>query len=137
MTHDASSTSRARVTGSCLCGAVRYEVTGPLRHVIECHCVMCRKTHGHIGAYTAAPKGALEIVEDRGLKWYASSAKARRGFCGECGGTLFYDPLQKDFISIAAGTLDPPTGLHTTLQIFVASRGDYYSIDPAIPQREN
>ena len=124
-------------TGSCLCGAVRYEVEGPLRDVIECHCAMCRKTHGHIGAYTAAPKSALRIVEGRGLKWYASSDKARRGFCGECGGTLFYDPLQKAHVSIAAGTLDSPTGLKTTLQIYVAHRGDYYDIDPAVPQRED
>ena len=125
------------VTGSCLCGAVRYEVAGPLRDVVECHCAMCRKTHGHIGAYTAAPKGALHIVERRGLKWYASSEKARRGFCSECGGTLFYEPLQKDYMAIAAGTLDPPTGLKTNLQIYVASRGDYYEINPAIRQRES
>ena len=125
------------VTGSCLCGAVRYEVAGALRDVIECHCGMCRKTHGHIGAYTAAPKHALNIVESRGLKWYASSDKARRAFCGECGGTLFYEPLEKDYVAIAAGTLDPPTGLKTTLQIHVASAGDYYEIDPAIRQREN
>jgi len=125
------------VTGSCLCGAVRYEVTGALRDVIECHCAMCRKTHGHIGAYTAAPKAALKIIEGRGLKWYASSEKARRGFCGECGGTLFYEPLQKDYVAIAAGTLDAPTGLKTTLQIYVAHRGDYYETNPAIPQREN
>ena len=126
-----------RATGGCLCGAVRYEVTGTLRDVIECHCAMCRKTHGHIGAYTATPKDSLAVVEGRGLRWYASSERARRGFCGECGSTLFYDPLQKDHISIAAGTLDPPTGLKTTLQIYVAHRGDYYEIDPAIPQREN
>ena len=137
MSADTTSKAASRVTGSCLCGAVRYEVAGPLREVIECHCAMCRKTHGHIGAYTAAPKSELKIVESRGLKWYASSEKARRGFCGECGGTLFYDPLRKDHISIAVGTLDPPTGLKTTLQIYVAHRGDYYEIDPAIPQREN
>lgn len=134
---DVTATSPARATGSCLCGAVRYEVSGPLRDVIECHCEMCRKTHGHIGAYTAAPKSALTMIETRGLKWYASSEKARRGFCKECGGTLFYDPLQKDHISIAAGTLDPPTGLKTTLQIYVAHRGDYYEIDPAIRQRDD
>jgi hypothetical protein len=136
MSEDATAKPASRAAGSCLCGAVRYEVEGPLRDVIECHCAMCRKTHGHLGAYTR-PKNALTIAESRGLKWYASSEKARRGFCSECGGTLFYDPLHKDHISIAAGTLDPPTGLRTTLQIHVASRGDYYEIDPAIPQRES
>lgn len=135
MTNSTNSTRDARATGGCLCGAVRYEVTGALRDVIVCHCAMCRKTHGHIGAYTAASKAALRVVEPRGLKWYASSEKARRGFCAECGGTLFYEPLAKDYVAIAAGTLDPPTGLKTVLQIHVASAGDYYAIDPRIPQR--
>src|SRR5207253_1988122 len=100
-------------TGSCLCGAVCYEVNGPLRDVVNCHCAMCRKTQGHIGAYTAAARAALRITESRGLKWYASSAKARRGFCAECGGTLFWDGGGREMVSIAAGTLDPPTGLKT------------------------
>ena len=124
-----------RATGSCLCGAVRYEVTGTLRDVVECHCAMCRKTHGHIGAYTATPKGSMRLIEARDLKWYKSSENARRGFCGECGGTLFFEPANKDYIAIAAGTLDPPTGLKTVVQIHVNSAGDYYPIDPSIRQR--
>ena len=127
--------SSVRATGGCLCGAVRYEVTGALRNVIVCHCAMCRRTHGHVGAYTAAPKDALRLVEARGLKWYSSSAIARRGFCSECGGSLFWDPVAKDYVAIAAGTLDAPTGLATTLQIHVESAGDYYAIDERIPQR--
>jgi hypothetical protein len=124
-----------RATGGCLCGAVRFEVLGALRDVVECHCAMCRRTHGHIGAYTATPKGNLRVVESRGLKWYRSSEQARRGFCAECGGTLFFEPLDKDYMAIAAGTLDPPTGLKTIVQIHVNSAGDYYPIDPSIRQR--
>jgi hypothetical protein len=124
-------------TGSCLCGAVRYEVSGALRDVVVCHCEMCRKSHGHIGAYTAAPKGALHLIESRGLKWYRSSDIAQRGFCGECGGTLFWDGTGRDTISIAAGTLDGPTGLKTVVQIYVDDKGDYYDVDVAVPIRRN
>ena len=123
------------MNGSCLCGAVRYEVDPPLRDVILCHCQMCRKAHGHVGAYTAAPKAALRIIESRGLAWCVSSSVARRGFCRECGGTLFWEANDRNTISIAAGTLDGPTGLSTTLQIHVDDAGDYYDIDPAIPRR--
>ena len=132
---DEAASTPVRATGSCLCSAVRFEIIGPLRDVVECHCAMCRKSHGHIGAYTATPKDALRIVEARGLKWYRSSENARRGFCGECGGTLFFEPLTKDYMAIAAGTLDPPTGLKTIVQIYVDSAGDYYPIDPSIRQR--
>jgi hypothetical protein len=123
-------------TGSCLCGAVCYEISTPLRDVVECHCAMCRKTHGHIGAYTAVPRPALRLLESRGLKWYRSSDIARRGFCRECGGTLFWDAADRDYIAVAAGTLDPPTGLKTTLQLHVADAGDYYAIDNSLPQRD-
>ena len=135
MTNSEASRPGVRATGSCLCGAVRYEVTGALRDVVLCHCAMCRKTHGHIGAYTATPKESLRLTEARGLKWYRSSAHARRGFCSECGGSLFFDPVNKDYMAIAAGTLDPPTGLKTVVQLHVASASDYYRIDESIRQR--
>ncbi len=77
MTNAEQSTPPVRATGSCLCGAVRYEVTGALRDLILCHCAMCRRTHGHVGAYTATPKGSLRITEARGLKWYRGAASAR------------------------------------------------------------
>ena len=121
------------MTGSCLCGAVSFEVSGPLRGVVLCHCSMCRKTHGHIGAYSAAPKSALHLTESRGLKWYASSSFARRGFCTECGASLFWERTSADTISFAAGTLDAPTGLATVRQLHVESAADYYRVDPAIP----
>lgn len=122
-------------TGGCQCKAVRFEVNGPLRDVVLCHCAMCRRTHGHIGAYTDARRNDVTLVESRGLKWYPSSDFARRGFCSECGGSVFWERIGSDVISISAGMLDEPTGLSTTLQIFVDSAGDYYRVDPDVPQR--
>ena len=122
-------------TGGCLCGAVRFEVAGKLRDVVLCHCEMCRKTHGHIAAYTATARSALRFIETRGLKWFGSSQVARRGFCSECGGSLFWDSSGKDYVAIAAGMLDTPTGLATAWQIHTRSASDYYAIDAQVPQR--
>jgi hypothetical protein len=124
-----------RTSGSCLCGGIRYEISGPLRDVVECHCAMCRKSHGHVAAYTAAPKAALRLLESATLRWYASSDFARRGFCSACGSSVFWERTAADSVSIAAGTLDPPTGLATKMQIFVEDAGDYYTIRPDVPQR--
>ena len=135
MTNARELPSDIRAAGSCLCGAVRYEVTGALRDVILCHCEMCRKTHGHVAAYTATAKSALRISEGRGLKWYQSSKIARRGFCSECGASMFWEPSAKDYIAIAAGTLDAPTNLKTAVQIHVESAGDYYAVDERIRER--
>ncbi len=117
-----------RAAGGCLCGAVRYEVHGPLRAVVNCHCGQCRRSHGHVAAYTSAKRGDLVLTQDRGLKWYRSSDFARRGFCGGCGASLFWEPAGQDRIGIAAGGLDAPSGLATVRNIFTAHKGDYYEI---------
>ena len=127
---------RSEQRGSCLCGAVRYRVSGALRSVVGCHCTQCRKQTGHYMAATGVRLRSFEVVEDRGLKWYRASDMARRGFCGECGSTLFWQADGADHIAIAAGTLDGETGLVTAAHIFVADKGDYYRLDDNLPQHE-
>jgi hypothetical protein len=116
-------------SGRCLCGAVRYEVRGPLRDVLLCHCVECRRWSGHFWAATETQREHLVLLEESALRWIdspESDSDARRGFCGECGSSLFWDPPASDTICIAAGTLDEPTGLHTAAHIYVDHVGDYY-----------
>lgn len=125
-----------KTTGSCLCGDVVYNVTGPLRPVVGCHCVQCRKTTGHFMAATGANLANFTITNDTGLKWYRSSDTAKRGFCGTCGSTLFWQADGKDYIAIAAGTIDGETGLHTEGHIFCESAGDYYEISDGTFQQE-
>lgn len=119
--------------GSCLCGAVAFEVSGAREAVSFCHCGQCRKVSGHFWAATHAPFSALSFTEDRGLKWYASSEWAKRGFCKECGSSLFYRMNGEEGIGIAAGSLDPPTELTPGRHIFVADKGDYYQIADDAP----
>ena len=119
---------RISATGSCLCGAVHYEVRGQMREVVNCHCGQCRKFHGHFGAYSNCKLADLTVVGRPYLKWYNSSNFARRGFCGKCGSSLFWQRRKGDGISIAAGTLDKPTRLRTIRHIFVAEMGDYYKL---------
>ena len=120
--------------GGCLCGAVRYRVEGPLRDVIFCHCSRCRRTHGHFAAYTACVREDLEIVEPRGLRWYESEGR-RRGFCGECGASIFWERPERPTVSIAAGTLEQPTGLVPSHHVFAADAADYYEIADGLERR--
>jgi hypothetical protein len=124
-------------TGACLCGAVRYEVAGPLRSVVLCHCTQCRRSTGHFMAATAARQGDFRLLAAEELRWYASSDSARRAFCGRCGSTLFWQGVGRDYISIAAGTLDGATGLNCACHIHVADKGDYYSIEDGLPQHRD
>jgi hypothetical protein len=123
-------------TGSCLCGAVRFTVDGDLPHPDGCHCTACRKTSGHYFASCDVPKSALTISGDDNLTWFQSSQKVRRGFCKTCGSNLFWDPVFRDWIGVAMGAIDGPTGTSLNLHIFVSEKGDYYDLTDGLPQNE-
>jgi hypothetical protein len=122
--------------GSCLCGAVTFEVSGELAAPDACHCQKCRKQSGHFFASTDVPKSALAIQGADRVAWYRSSEKVRRGFCATCGSSLFWDPLFRDWIGVAMGAFDTPTNTHSGVHIFVADKGDYYDIADGLPQKQ-
>lgn len=121
-------------TGGCHCGAVRYGIDGSMRSVVYCHCSQCRKQSGHYYAATSCGKDELEITGSEHLTWYRASESARRGFCSKCGSALFWQGDGSANISILAGSLDLPTGLKADRHIYVADKGDYYTIDDGLPQ---
>lgn len=121
-------------TGSCLCGAVRFEINGGLKQVVGCHCAMCRKQTGHFLATATAWFDEFAFTDDAGLQWYRSSDHSRRGFCNKCGSVLFFATDGDGRISITAGSLDAPTGLSMAAHIFVDDKGDYYTIDDGLEQ---
>ena len=88
---------------------------------------------GHFMAATAAKRGTFELEGADSLVWYSASNAARRGFCKHCGSTLFWDGVDRDYISIAAGTLDNSDGLKIVCHIFVAEKGGYYDIEDGAP----
>lgn len=116
------------LTGSCECGAVTYEIGAEPTTATACHCSQCRRTSGHIWAAFHVPLDDFRLVEADGLKWYASSDRAKRGFCSVCGSSLFYQMLSEGTINIAPGTLNGPTGLKLTRHIFLKDKGDYYAV---------
>ena len=120
--------------GSCLCGAVTFEVNGPLPAPSACHCTQCRKHSGHFEASTDIPRSALTIQGSENITWYQSSKTVRRGFCATCGSSLFWDPIQKDWTAVAMGAFDKPTNTKIKMHIFTTDKGDYYEIVDGLPQ---
>lgn len=119
-------------TGRCLCGAI--SVAGrwggePLR---ACHCSQCRRWSGHVWAGAAARDLRIEGP----LRWYRSSPEAERGFCADCGSSLFWRRPGGEGIDVAAGAVDAPTGLRLAGHIFAADRGDYYTISDGLPESD-
>lgn len=125
---------QARHTGQCLCGAVRYTIAAPITSVTACHCGQCRRQSGHFVAAGTVRRAAVAIDDTAAtLRWFQSSARARRGFCSACGSALFFDDGSDEF-SFNVGSLDQPTGLSLSAHIFVADKADYYDITDDLPK---
>lgn len=120
--------------GSCLCGAVSFDVAVPLAPPDACHCTQCRKSSGHYFVSTDVPRAAVTVRGADQITWFRSSEKVRRGFCAVCGSTLFWDPIYRDFLGIAMGAFDGPTGTHIHIHIHVADKGDYYDLTDGLLQ---
>ena len=127
-----------KTKGKCLCGQVQFEIYGELRDIVNCHCSKCRKFHGNYGAYTSVKVENLRITAKKSLKWYKSpadeTANVHRGFCSECGSSLFWHPIDQPNISIAAGSLESPTNLKTIGHIWCSQISDFYKIEDDLPQ---
>ncbi|MEM7170137.1 MAG: GFA family protein [Pseudomonadota bacterium] len=120
-------------SGRCLCGAVHYQIDGPLDDPHACHCGMCLRQSGHFVAGAGARRADLTVIGEGELAWYQSSDFARRGFCRRCGSILFWDD-DSDRIGLNMGSLDQPTGLKLERHIFVEDKPDYYEITDGLPQ---
>jgi len=110
-----------------MCCGVRYTVDGELRPVWNCHCERCRRFTGHHMAASAARSADLRLDAEETLAWYEPAYGVFYGFCRRCGASLFWrTDTRPEAISIAAGTLDQPTGLHTEVAVWVAEAADYH-----------
>lgn len=117
-------------TGRCLCGAVAFKGRWGGEPPSACHCSQCRRWSGHVWAGT----DGMDMAIGGPVKWFRSSDKAERGFCPECGSSLFWRRLGSEGIAVACGAVDSPTGLILASHIHVDDKGDYYDIGDGLPQ---
>ncbi len=95
-------------TGGCLCGAIRYRMTGDAVHTNICHCTQCqRQTGSLIGAFATFPVDHFELLRGEPASYRASDF-ATRQFCAGCGSTLFWRADGAPEIDCFLGTLDRP-----------------------------
>ena len=123
--------------GSCLCGAVRYEINGDIDTLTLCHCQRCRKAHGSAFA-AVAPVAADDfrlITGEESLGDYLSASGLHRMFCKQCGSPLFSrrDSVP-DLVRVRVGSLDTPFSTRPSTHIFVASKAEWFDIHDDAPQ---
>ncbi len=123
--------------GSCLCGAIAYEVRTELGPVVCCHCTMCRKAQGTAFA-TNAPVPAEGFRFLRGeevLASYPSSPGKWRCFCPRCGSPILSRRDDKPgVVRLRIGALDTKLAARPAAHIHVASKAEWFDILDGAPQ---
>lgn len=115
-------------TGSCLCGAVRFEITGAFEHFFLCHCSRCRKGSGSAhGANLFAANAAItwRAGEDKVTSFALVGTRHARSFCATCGAALPSVQMNGQLLVVPAGSLDTPLTMRPDAHINVASRADW------------
>lgn len=124
-------------SGSCLCGAVRYEIAGALGPIVLCHCSKCRKASGSaFNAVVAVSVRDYHLLSGKeAIAKYESSPGVRLAFCRQCGSSLYSErDSMPDLLRVRIGTLDTPVGTKPAAHIFVASKADWFDILDGAPQ---
>ena len=117
-----------KVTGSCLCGANRFEVEGEFESFFLCHCSRCRKDTGSAhGANLFSTTARLRWLSDGTAvsRYKLPGTEHARNFCSTCGSALPSEQMDGKLLVVPAGSLDTPVELRPDAHICVADRADW------------
>ena len=125
------------IKGGCLCGKVRYEVTGPLFDADHCHCSMCRRQHGAAFATYAQfnPDAFKWTSSEEFVKVFEPSPSGGWCFCSGCGSTLAGTDKGK-ITTVTLGSVEGDPGIKPESHIFVGSKAEWHDICDNLPQFE-
>ena len=123
--------------GGCLCGAVRFEITGPFLRAGHCHCSRCRRHSGTaVGTQGRVRREDFHLLEgqDR-VRVFRPERGAVKAFCVTCGSSLFGGTWPEgDEVSIRLGALDGDPGIRPQFHTFVDSKAAWDEIRDDLPQ---
>ncbi|MEW6133666.1 MAG: GFA family protein [Pseudomonadota bacterium] len=126
--------------GGCLCGAVRFEIDGPIRNIVYCHCSRCRKSQG--SAFAA--NGIVRAEEFRllcgadALTAYESSPGQKKYFCKVCGSPIMSQSEKRPGqVRVRLGTIESDIAERPKAHIFASSKANWEDICGDLPQYES
>lgn len=125
------------IRGSCLCGAVRFELTAPPLFMSYCHCSRCRKTGGAFAAIAMARREGFQLLAgEDAIRHFAPEPPFQhvRSFCGTCGSPLGELSGDHDTFPVAASALDDDPRVRPAIHVHAASKPAWYEISDGVKQ---
>ena len=129
------------ISGSCLCGAVNYQISQNIGDIVHCHCIKCRKAHG--AAFSSVAKiddKSFSITGKEKLNHYQSSPGKTRCFCSNCGSQIYAKRENTDFIILRLGTLNDDSMIDSQFQevkhIWLAEKACWYEVHSDIEEEQ-
>ena len=121
--------------GGCLCGAVRYRVSGEPSSSVICHCASCRRASGApTVAWVTFSRQCVEITEGTPVVFHSSPGVVRQ-FCGKCGSPLTYETARFPIsIDVTTATLDEPEAFPPTAEVWLENHLQWEPTDRSLDQ---
>jgi hypothetical protein len=125
-------------SGSCLCGDIKFSVTGFSDNIANCHCTMCRKFHGAAFGTLTSVEGLNWLSGKEQLKDFVAPNGTTRTFCKECGSSLGFrvKGALLNNIEIAVSIFDDDIPITVDAQIYTANKANWCSLDDQLPAFE-
>lgn len=124
------------LSGSCLCGAVAYEVDADATPIVHCHCATCRKAHGSaFSSVMAVPRDRFRWVKGGELLGrYESSPGKFRSFCLRCGSQIVAERPAQGRTLLRLGCLDTPITDRPQMHIWRSDGASWYDPKDVLPE---
>jgi hypothetical protein len=126
------------LTGTCLCGAVEYEVADEFAYAVNCHCSQCRRaTGGAFKPFAGIDRSKLRLTKGQDSLLIFGDIKASHDVhCKLCGSFLYSAIHESQRVHVTLGTLVDAPSIRPTAHIFVGSKAPWYTITDDLPQYE-
>lgn len=126
--------------GGCLCGKIRFRITGNIRNIVYCHCSQCRKAQGSAFATNGivATDDFTFLSGESELTGYEATPGQTKYFCKHCGSpVLSRNNASPQQVRIRLGTIESAISERPAAHIFVSSKADWDEICDALPQYDS
>jgi len=130
------------ISGSCLCGEVKYSLGQDIGGIMHCHCIKCRKAHGSAFSSVAKIEDSNFSLQDASqqLKSYQSSEGKHRHFCSNCGSQIYAKRDNTNFLILRLGTLNDDTLVNTDYQeskhIWLSEKACWFNLNSKLEEHQ-